>query len=62
MKVLGAHMLEICPTIATGKAKLEVHPLGIAGRPIPRASCSAFRRVRRSSSLIDMGNRFRMTR
>ena len=26
MKVLGSHMLEICPTIATGKPKLEIHP------------------------------------
>jgi len=29
MKVLGAHMLEICPSLGKGKARLEVHPLGI---------------------------------
>lgn len=33
-KVLGSHMLEICPTIADSKPSLEVHPLGIGGRPI----------------------------
>src|SRR5258706_1688809 len=31
-KVLGAHMLEICESIAVGKPKLEIHPLGIGGR------------------------------
>ena len=35
MKVLGSHMLEICPTIATGKPTLEVHPLGIGGKADP---------------------------
>ncbi len=34
MKVLGAHMLEICPSISDGKAGLEVHPLGIGGKQI----------------------------
>src|SRR5215204_7221221 len=34
-KVLGAHMLEICESIAVGKPKLEVHPLGIGGKVIP---------------------------
>ena len=32
MKVLGAHMLEVCPTIAAGALTLEVHPLGIGGK------------------------------
>ena len=35
MKVLGAHMLEICPSIADGKPSLEVHPLGIGGKADP---------------------------
>jgi hypothetical protein len=36
MKVLGAHMLEICPTLAATRPRLEVHPLGDrAARPIP---------------------------
>ena len=34
-KVLGAHMLEVCPTIARGKPTLEVHPLGIGGKADP---------------------------
>ena len=33
--VLGAHMLEICPSIASGKPTLEVHPLGIGGKADP---------------------------
>src|SRR5512138_3576976 len=33
--VLGAHMLEICPTIAKGKPSAEVHPLGIGGKSDP---------------------------
>ena len=34
-KILGAHMLEICPTLTTAKPSLEVHPLGIGGREDP---------------------------
>jgi L-arabinose isomerase len=30
--VLGAHMLEICPTIASSRPKIEVHRLGIGGK------------------------------
>ncbi len=33
--VLGAHMLEVCPSLASGKAKIEVHPLGIGGKENP---------------------------
>ncbi|MDR6549814.1 L-arabinose isomerase [Paenibacillus qinlingensis] len=59
--VLGAHMLEICPTIAATRPKIEVHPLGIGGKADPArlvfdgASGSAL-----NASLIDMGNRFRL--
>ena len=35
MKVLGAHMLEICPSVAKGKPSLEVHPLAIGGKADP---------------------------
>lgn len=59
--VLGAHMLEVCPTIAGTKPKIEVHPLSIGGKAAParlvfdgspgRAVCA---------SLVDMGNRFRL--
>ena len=34
-KVLGAHMLEVCPTITTARPRLEVHPLGIGNREDP---------------------------
>jgi L-arabinose isomerase len=33
--ILGAHMLEICPSLTTSKPSLEVHPLGIGGREDP---------------------------
>ena len=34
-KILGAHMLEICPTLTTATPRLEIHPLGIGGREDP---------------------------
>src|SRR5947208_9658939 len=34
-KVLGAHMLEVCPSIAAGKPSLEIHPLAIGGKSDP---------------------------
>lgn len=34
-KILGAHMLEICPTLTTDKPTLEIHPLGIGDREDP---------------------------
>jgi L-arabinose isomerase len=61
MKVLGAHMLEICPTIGAGKARLEVHPLGIGGKDDPaRLVFNVPEGPAINASLIDMGNRFRM--
>lgn len=61
MKVLGAHMLEICPTIGDGKAKLEVHPLGIGGKDDPaRLVFNVPAGPAINASLVDMGNRFRM--
>ena len=33
--ILGAHMLEICPSLTTSKPRLEIHPLGIGGREDP---------------------------
>jgi L-arabinose isomerase len=59
-KVLGAHMLEICPSIAKGKPSLEVHPLGIGGKADPaRLVFDAPAGDAINVSLIDMGNRFR---
>jgi L-arabinose isomerase len=61
MKVLGAHMLEICPTIGKGKARLEVHPLGIGGKEDPaRLVFNVPEGAAINASLIDLGNRFRI--
>jgi L-arabinose isomerase len=59
--VLGAHMLEICPTIAEGKPSLQVHPLGIGGKADPaRLVFNTPAGPALNASLIDMGNRFRL--
>ena len=50
-KVLGAHMLEVCPSIADdadGRPSLEVHPLGIGGKAAPCRLVFNGRRDRRS--------------
>ena len=61
MKVLGSHMLEICPSIAENKPKVEVHPLGIGGKDDPaRLVFNVPTGPATLTSLIDMGNRFRM--
>ncbi|WP_428657783.1 L-arabinose isomerase [Runella sp.] len=59
--VLGSHMLEICPTIAKGTVKCEVHPLGIGGKEDPvRLVFNGAAGPALNVSLIDMGNRFRL--
>jgi L-arabinose isomerase len=61
MKVLGAHMLEVCPSIALGKPAIEVHPLGIGGKEDPaRLVFKTALGDAINVSVIDMGNRFRM--
>ena len=61
MAVLGAHMLEVCPSIAAGQASLEVHPLGIGGRDDPaRLVFDTVAGSALNASLVDMGERFRM--
>ncbi len=61
MQVLGAHMLEICPSIAKGKPSLEVHPLGIGGKADPvRLVFDTPAGPGLNASMIDMGNRFRL--
>lgn len=62
-KILGSHMLEICPSIASPDAKpsLEVHPLGIGGKADPvRLVFTSPAGPGVVASIIDMGNRFRM--
>jgi L-arabinose isomerase len=59
--VLGAHMLEICPSIARDKPSCEVHPLGIGGKADPvRLVFDVAGGAALNASLIDMGNRFRL--
>ena len=59
--VLGAHMLEICPSIAAGKPSCEVHPLGIGGKEDPvRLVFDAATGPALNATIVDMGNRFRM--
>lgn len=60
-QVLGAHMLEICPTIAATKPSIEVHPLGIGGKEDPvRMVFDARTGPALNASLVDLGNRFRL--
>lgn len=60
-KVLGAHMLEICPTIASGKPSLDIHPLGIGGKEDPvRLVFDAAAGPAINASIVDMGSRFRL--
>lgn len=59
--VLGAHMLEICPSIADGKPSCEVHPLGIGGKSDPvRLVFNSAAGAALNASIIDLGNRFRL--
>jgi L-arabinose isomerase len=59
--VLGAHMLEICPSIAKSKPSLEVHPLGIGGKADPaRLVFDTPAGPAVNASVIDLGNRFRL--
>jgi len=60
-KVLGAHMLEICPTIAAARPSLEIHPLAIGGKADPvRLVFHARAGPAVNASLIDLGDRFRL--
>jgi L-arabinose isomerase len=59
--VLGAHMLEICPSIAKGRPRLEVHPLGIGGKADPaRLVFAGDPGPAINATLVDMGGRMRM--
>ena len=59
--VLGAHMLEICPSISEAKPSLEVHPLGIGGKADPaRLVFDARPGPAVNVTLVDMGGRMRM--
>jgi L-arabinose isomerase len=54
-------MLEICESIADGKANCEIHPLGIGGKADPvRLVFNSAAGPALNASIIDMGNRFRL--
>jgi L-arabinose isomerase len=60
-QVLGAHMLEVCESIADSKPSLEIHPLGIGGKADPlRLVFNVPTGPALNASLMDMGNRFRL--
>ena len=59
--ILGSHMLEVCPTIAAEKPRIEVHPLGIGGKEAPaRLVFEGKAGPAKVISLIDAGGRLRM--
>lgn len=60
--ILGAHMLEICPTLTTKRARIEIHPLGIGDREDPvRMVFDADAGEGMVVALSDMRDRFRLT-
>ncbi len=60
-KVLGAHMLEVCETIADGKPSLEIHPLAIGGKSDPpRLVFNVKPGPAVNTTILDLGNRFRI--
>ena len=60
-QVLGAHMLEVCPSIAADTPTLEVHPLSIGGAEDPvRLVFDARAGSAVNASLVDLGSRFRL--
>ena len=60
-KVLGAHMLEVCESIAGKKPSLEIHPLSIGGKADPpRLVFSVPQGPAINATVLDLGNRFRM--
>ena len=60
-KVLGAHMLEVCPTIAGGRPSCEIHPLSIGGREDPvRLVFTAPPGPAVNAAILDLGDRLRM--
>ncbi|MBI9050623.1 MAG: L-arabinose isomerase [Anaerolineaceae bacterium] len=60
-RVLGAHMLEVCPTIANGKARIEIHQLGIGGKEDPaRLVFDTKTGPALNASIMHMGDRFRL--
>ncbi len=60
-RVLGAHMLEVCPTLTAARPRVEIHPLGIGGREDPvRMVFDADPGEAVVVGMSDLGDRFRM--
>jgi L-arabinose isomerase len=60
-RILGAHMLEVCPTLTTSRPRLEIHPLSIGGREDPvRLVFTADPGPGIVVALSDMRDRFRL--
>jgi L-arabinose isomerase len=60
-RVLGAHMLEICPSIASSRPSLEIHPLSIGGKADPvRLVFDSRTGTAVNASVVEMGDRYRM--
>jgi L-arabinose isomerase len=60
-RVLGAHMLEVCPTLAAGRPTCEIHPLSIGGRSDPvRLVFDAAPGPAIVAAMTDLGDRFRI--
>jgi L-arabinose isomerase len=60
-KILGAHMLEVCPSIAAGRASCEIHPLSIGGREDPvRLVFDAAAGPAVVLGIVHLGDRFRL--
>ncbi|MFI1029959.1 L-arabinose isomerase [Streptomyces sp. NPDC020951] len=61
-RVLGAHMLEVCPSVAAARPRCEIHPLSIGGREDPvRLVFDAAEGPAVVVGLSDLGDRFRLT-
>ena len=59
--ILGSHMLEVCPSIAADRPRIEVHPLGIGGKEPPaRIVFEGKAGSAKVLSLIDIGGRLRL--
>ncbi len=59
--ILGAHMLEVCPSIASATPSCEIHPLSIGGREDPvRLVFDAAPGPAVVLGLVDLGDRFRL--
>ncbi len=59
--ILRAHMLEVCPTVAASRPRIEVHPLSIGGKADPaRMVFNGKAGKAIAASLVDMGDRFRL--